>query len=112
MKRLPIFAFLLLSFACARAQMVVISGPSKDPEIKPEQRTATIIHYEQMRATARNAIRVLTLAMQNTDGSKARLNEAINNEQDIVDSANWCILAVRDKTDDAKACMVKPTPPR
>jgi hypothetical protein len=109
MKRLShIFAFVLLSFACARGQMTVISGPSKDPEVKPEQRTATIVHYEKMRATARSAIRVLALALQNTEGSKVRLNEAINNEQDIVDSANWCILALRDKTDDAKACMLQP----
>lgn len=109
MKRVPhIFACLLLLVACTRAQMTIISAPSKDPEVKPEQRTATIVHYEKMRAIARGAIRVLALAMQNTEGSKARLNEAINNEQDIVDSANWCILALRDKTDDAKACMLQP----
>lgn len=90
--------------------MTIISAPMKDPVVKPEQRTATIVHYEQMRATARGAIRVLALALQNTDGSKARLNEAINNEQDIVDSANWCILALRDKTADARSCMLQPEP--
>lgn len=85
--------------------MIVLSAPLKDPEVKPEQRTATIVHYEQTRATARGAIRILTLALRNSDTSvKARLNESINNEQDIVDSANWCILALRDKTADAVGC--------
>jgi len=88
--------------------MTILSAPIKDPDVKTEQRTATIVHYEKMRATARGAIRVLALALQNTEGSKARLNEAINNEQDIVDSANWCILALRDKTPDARACMLQP----
>jgi hypothetical protein len=54
---------------------------------------------------------VLVLALQNTEGgSKVRLNEAIDNEQDIVDWANWCILALRDKTDAAKACVFQPDP--
>ena len=106
-----ILAPLVLSFTCAYGQMVVLSGPSKDPEVKPDQRTATIVHYEQTRATARGAIRVLTLALQNSDTSaKTRLNEAINNEQDIVDSANWCILALRDKTPDAVGCTFHPAP--
>jgi hypothetical protein len=48
--------------------------------------------------------------MQNTDGSTVKLNEAINNEQDIVEWANWCILALRDKTDQAKACVFQPDP--
>jgi hypothetical protein len=38
------------------------------------------------------------------------LNAAIDNEQDIVDWANWCILALRDKTDEAKACVFQPDP--
>lgn len=105
-----IFAFFLLSLACAHAQTIIISAPPKDPEVKPEQRTATILHYETMRVTARRTIRVLALALQNTDGSKARLNEAINNEQDIVDWANWCILALRDRTDQARTCVYQPDP--
>jgi hypothetical protein len=101
----------LLSLACAYGQMIVLSAPIKDPDLKPEQRTATIVHYEKMRFTARQTVRVLTLALQNTDGgSKLRLNDAINNEQDIVDWANWCILALRDKTDAAKACVFQPDP--
>ncbi len=101
----------MLSLTFAYGQMIVLSAPPKDPEVKPEQRTATIVHYEQTRATARGAIRVLTLALQNSDPSaKARLNEAINNEQDIVDSANWCILALRDKTPDAVGCAFHPDP--
>ena len=105
-----ILAFFLLSLACAHGQMTVISTPSKDPEVKPEQRTATIEHYEKMRLTARRTIRILALALQNTDagGSKAKLNEAINNEQDIVDSANWCILALRDGTAEAGTCAFQP----
>jgi len=104
-------ACFLLSLGCAYGQMTVISAPQKDPEVKPEQRTATIVHYEKMRVTARGTIRVLALALQNTEGgSKARLNEAINNEQDIVDWANWCILALRDKTDEARACVFQPDP--
>jgi len=101
----------LLSLACAYGQMTIISAPPKDPEVRPEQRTATIVHYERMRGTARGTVRVLALALQNTDGApKAKLNEAINNEQDIVDWANWCILALRDKTDEAKACVFQPDP--
>jgi len=104
-------ACFLLSLACAYGQTIIISGRLKDPELKPEQRTATIVHYERMRLSARGTIRVLALALQNTEGgSKAKLNEAIDNEQDIVDSANWCILALRDKTDEAKACLLKPDP--
>lgn len=104
-----IAAFCLLSLACAHGQMTIISTPPKDPELRPEQRTATIVHYEKMRLTARRAIGVLTLALQNTESSsRTRLNEAINNEQDIVDSANWCILALRDKTEDALACAFPP----
>ncbi len=106
-----VVAGFLLSWACAYGQMIVISAPAKDPEVKPEQRTATIVHYEKMRVSARGTIRVLALALQNTEGgSKARLNEAINNEQDIVDWANWCILALRDKTDEARACIFQPDP--
>ena len=107
--RLHILAFCLLSLACSHGQMTIISTPPKDPEVKPEQRTATILHYEKMRLTARATIGVLALALQNTEGgSRMKLNEAINNEQDIVDSANWCILALRDKTADALACAVPP----
>ena len=105
-----VVACFLLSLACAGGQMTIISGPAKDPEVKPEQLTATIVHYERMRTSARGTIRILTLALQNTDGVKARLNEAINNEQDIVDWANWCIVAMRDKTDEAKACIVRAAP--
>jgi hypothetical protein len=101
-----ILAFCLISVASASAQMIVISSAPKDPEVKPEQRTATIVHYEKMRVTARRTIHVLALALQNTDGApKAKLNEAINNEQDIVDWANWCILALRDKTEEASMCV-------
>jgi hypothetical protein len=39
-----------------------------------------------------------------------KLNEAIDNEQDIVDWANWCILALRDKTEEGKACVFQPDP--
>jgi len=67
-------ACFLLSLACAYGQTTIISAPLKDPEVKPEQRTATIVHYEKMRLAARGTIRVLALAMQNTDGSTARLN--------------------------------------
>lgn len=104
-----IFAFFLLSLASAYGQMIIISAAPKDPVVKAEQRTASIVHYERMRTTARGAIRILALALQNSDGgSKARLNDAINNEQDIVDWANWCILAFRDKTADAKSCVFQP----
>jgi hypothetical protein len=104
-----IFAFCLLSLTCSYGQMTIISAPAKDPEMNPEQRTATIVHYENMRLTARRTIGVLALALQNTEGSsKARLNEAINNEHDIVDWANWCIVALRDKTADALTCASPP----
>ena len=103
-------ACFLLSLACGYGQTTIISAPLKDPEVKPEQRTATIVHYEKMRVAARATIRVLALAMHNTDGSTVRLNEAINNEQDIVEWANWCILALRDKTDEARSCVFQPDP--
>jgi hypothetical protein len=103
------FVCVLLSCACAYGQMTVISTAPKDPEIKPEQRTSKIIHYEKMRFTARTAIRVLAMALQNTDGpQKTKLNEAIDNQADIVDWANWCILAIRDNTADAKTCVFAP----
>ena len=104
-----IFAFCLLSLACSYGQMTIISAPRKDPEVRPEQRTATIMYFEKMRLTAQRTIGVLALALQNTEGgSTARLNEAINSEQDIVDSANLCILALRDKTADALTCAFPP----
>lgn len=106
---LCIFAFCLLSLACSYGQMTIISAPRKDPEIRPEQRTATIVYFEKMRLSAQRTIGVLALALQNTEGgSTARLNEAINREQDIVDSANLCILALRDKTADALTCAFPP----
>jgi len=106
-----VVAGFLLSLACAYGQMIILSAPPKDPEVKPEQRTATIVHYERMRLATRATIRVLVLALQNTDGApKAKLNEAINDQQDTVDWANWCILALRDKTDEAKACVFQPDP--
>ncbi|HEV3511877.1 MAG TPA: hypothetical protein VGS05_09260 [Candidatus Sulfotelmatobacter sp.] len=104
-----IFVLLLLPLACAYGQMTILSTAAADPEVRPEQRTATIMHYEKMRLTARSTIRVLALALQNTDGPpRARLNDAINNEQDIVDSANWCIQALRDKTRAALTCAFPP----
>jgi hypothetical protein len=104
-----IFVFLLLPLACAYGQMTILSTAAADPEVRPEQRTATIVHYEKMRLTARGAIRVLALALQNTEGvSRAKLNDALNNEQDIVDWANWCILALRDKTTAAATCAFPP----
>jgi len=104
-----IFVFLLLPLACVYGQMTILSTATTDPEVRPEQRTATIVHYEKMRLTARRTIRVLALALQNIDGgSKARLNDAINNEQDIVDWANWCVLALRDKTAQAVTCAFPP----
>ncbi|MGC2449919.1 MAG: hypothetical protein WA477_19885 [Candidatus Sulfotelmatobacter sp.] len=105
-----IFVFLLLPVACAYGQMTILSTAAADPEVRPDQRTATIVHYEKMRLTARSTIRVLALALQNTDGSTARLNDALNNEQDIVDWANWCILALRDKTTEAVTCAFPPRP--
>jgi len=107
-KLLYIFGFLLLSLACAQGQTVNLSNPTTDPVVKPEQLTATIVHYQKMRLTARRSIRMLVLALQNTEGSTARLNEAINNEQDIVDWANWCIVALRDNTDNALTCAFPP----
>lgn len=107
-----IFMLLVFSSACAYGQMTVLNAPIKDPEVKAEQRTATIVHYEKMRSTARSAIRVLALALENSDsgGIRLRLNDAINNEQDIVDWANWCILALRDKTEQARTCVYQPEP--
>jgi hypothetical protein len=100
-----IFVFLLVPLACACGQMTVLSAAGADPEVRPEQRTATILHYEKMRLTARSTMRVLALALQNTRGSSTvRLNDALNNQQDIVDWANWCILALRDKTTEAVTC--------
>ena len=104
-------ACFLLSLGCAYGQMIVLSTHPKDPDIKPEQQTATIVHYEKMRSSARGTIRVLALALQNTDGApKTKLNDAIDSEQDIVDWANWCILALRDKTAEARACVFQPDP--
>ena len=106
-----VVAGFLLSLTCAYGQTIILNSPPKDPELKPEQRTATIVHYEKMRVAARATIRVLVLALQNTDGaSTLRLNEAINNEQDNVDWANWCILALRDKTAEARTCVFQPEP--
>lgn len=98
----------LLFTVCGYGQMTIISGPMKDPEVKPEQETATIVHYERMRSTARQTIRVLAMALNSDGSSKMKLNEAINNEEDIVDWANWCVLALRDKTPDARACVYQP----
>lgn len=104
-----IFAFVLLALACGYGQMTVLSTAAADPEVRPEQRTATIVHYEKMRLTARSTIRVLALALQNTDdGPTARLNDALNNQQDIVEWANWCIVALRDKTTAAVTCAFPP----
>lgn len=105
-------ACFLLSCACAYGQMIVLNASPKDPEVKPEQMTATIVHYEKMRLSARATVRVLVLALRNTEvgGPTARLNQAIDNEQGIVDWANWCILALRDKTDAARACVFQPEP--
>ena len=104
-----IFVFLLLAVAGAYGQMTILNSAAADPEVRPEQRTATIVHYEKMRLSARSTIHVLALALQNTDGSKAKLNDALNNEQDIVDWANWCILALRDKTTAAVTCAFPPS---
>jgi hypothetical protein len=87
---LRILAFFLLSAACAYGQM-------------------TVLHYERMRVTARATIHMLAVALQNTNGrSKMQLLDAMNNEEDIVDWANWCIVAFRDKTSDARACVFQP----
>jgi hypothetical protein len=104
-------ACFLLSLGCAYGQMIILSTHPKDPDVEPEQRTATIVHYEKMRSSARVTIRVLALALQNTDGGqKTKLNEAIDTTQDTVDWANWCILALRDKTAEARACVFTPDP--
>ncbi len=51
------------------------------------------------------------MALQSAEGAqKLKLDEAINNQEDIVDWANWCILALRDKTADAKTCVFQPEP--
>lgn len=98
----------LLSLACAYGQIMIVTTVPKDPEVKPEQRTAAILHYEKMRGNARDIIRQLALDLQSADGSsKAKLNEAINYQQDMVGWANWCILALRDKTGEAKTCVVR-----
>jgi|ERR1041385_824430 hypothetical protein len=100
-----IFVLLLFPLGSAFGQMIFLSAAVADPQVRPDQRTATIVHYEKMRLTARSTIRVLALALQNTEGgSKTRLNDALNNQQDIVDWANWCILALRDKTTTGVAC--------
>jgi hypothetical protein len=89
--------------------MIILSTHPKDPDVKPEQRTATIVHYEKMRSSARGTIRVLALALQNIDGGpKMKLNEAIDNEEEVVDWANWCIMELRDQTTDAQECVFQP----
>jgi len=105
---LNVSAFFLLSLACAHGQTRIVNTPPKDPEVKAEQRTPGIAHYEQVRSTARRAIYDLAVHLQSSSAdSRAQLNETINNEQDIVEWANWCILALRDKTADARACPEK-----
>lgn len=104
-----IFVFLLLPLACGYGQMTILSTAAADPVVRPEQRTATILHYENMRLTARSTMRVLALALRNTRGvSTVGLNDALNNQQDIVDWANWCILELRDKTTEAVTCAFPP----
>jgi hypothetical protein len=101
-------AFFLFSLACAHGQTRIVSTVPKDPEVKPEQRTPAIVHYEQVRSTARRTIYELAIHLQSSDSaSRASLNETIDNEQDIVQWANWCILALRDKTAEASACPEK-----
>lgn len=102
-----ILAIFFLLLTCAYAQTVIISAPAKDPEVKPEQKTAAIVHYEKMRFTARSVIHDLAVDLQNPDSPKAKLNEVINYQTDIVEWANWCILALRDKTAEAKACVIR-----
>jgi hypothetical protein len=103
-----VVACFLLSLACAYGQTVIVTTAPKDPEVKPEQRTAAILHYENMRGSARLIIRGLALDLRSANGiSKATLNEAINYQQQMVDWSNWCILALRDKTSEAKMCVVK-----
>jgi hypothetical protein len=102
-----VFVFFLLA-AGAYGQNVIVSTPLKDPVVPPEQKTAAIVHYEKMRFTARSVIRELALDLQNADGgSKPKIAEAMNYQEDIVDWANWCILALRDKTSEAKACVFR-----
>jgi hypothetical protein len=48
--------------------MTIISAPRKDPEVRPEQRTATIVYFEKMRLTAQRTIGVLALAPKSTRG--------------------------------------------
>ena len=106
-----IVACFLLSLGCAYGQMIMLSTHPQDPDVKPEQRTANIEHYVQMRFSARGTIRVLALALQKIDDApKIKLNEAIDNEEGIVDWANWCIAALRDKTAEARACVFQPDP--
>lgn len=101
-------AFMVLLPACALGQTMIITTAPKDPEVKPEQLTAAILHYEKMRTTAREVIHDLAFDLRASDGSsKVKLNDAINYQQDIVEWANWCILALRDKTVQAKACVIK-----
>ena len=101
-----IFAILVVASACACAQMTIISGSPKDPDVRPDQLTATIVHYQDMRTSARRTIRILAMALEKTGGSRAALTEAIDDEQDIVDSANWCIASLRDKVPGAEVCML------
>ena len=99
-----VIAFFLFSMACAYGQTRIVTTVPKDPELKAEQRTPAIVHYEQVRSTARRTIYELAVHLQSSDpDSRAKFNEAINNEQDIVEWANWCILALRDKTEEAKS---------
>jgi hypothetical protein len=103
-----VVACFLLLLACAYGQTMIVTAVPKDPEVKTEQRTAAILHYEKMRGNAREIILQLALDLQSADGSsKAKLNEAINYQQDMVGWANWCILALRDKTGEAKNCIVR-----
>jgi hypothetical protein len=54
------------------------------------------VHYEKMRITGRSSIRVLAPALQKQRWRfKNEVDDALNNEKDIVDWANWCILALR-----------------
>lgn len=101
-----IVGFFVLASACACGQMTIISGSPKDPQVRPDQLTATIVHYQDMRTSARRTMRILAMALENTTGSRVRVIEAINNQQDIVDSANWCIVALRDRVAGAEACML------
>jgi hypothetical protein len=103
-----VVAGFLLSLACAFGQTIIVTTPAKDPEIKPEQRNVAILHFEKMRASARESIRTLALDLRGSDsGARAKANEAINNQQDMVEWANWCIVALRDRTSEANACYVR-----